>query len=220
MLGVLCGSHNSIWAAEEEPVRQGLPGRRISGASRSPGSTCAQNSKPLVAIVPETNLGTTAAAEPTLWLSLPKVTTARQLEFYLFNAHDEIIYQTDFNIKPTANLVGLDLSQMSNAPKLEINQRYRWAASIICNPDNPSENISVEGWVDRVDVSSTLDTNRLWYDHLGILVEQIQHHPQNQDALSQWQTLMASARLEQIVPFFSNAGSVEITVPTTLDSTN
>ena len=108
---------------------------------------------------------------------------------------------------------------MADAPKLEINQRYRWAASILCNPDNPSENISVEGWVDRVDVS-TLDTSRLWYDHLGVLLEQLQQYPQNQDALSQWQTLMASARLEQIVPLLGSNSSVEITVPTTINSIN
>ncbi|MEM8613509.1 MAG: DUF928 domain-containing protein [Cyanobacteria bacterium P01_H01_bin.105] len=206
-------------ASDEDRVRQGLPGRRMSGASRLPTSACAQNSEPLVAIVPETNLGTTAVAEPTLWLSVPKVNSTKQLQFYLFDAQDEIIYQTKFNIKPTADLVGLDLGKMADAPKLEINQRYRWAASILCNPDNPSENISVEGWVDRVDVS-TLDTSRLWYDHLGVLLEQLQQYPQNQDALSQWQTLMASAKLEQIVPLLGSNSSVEITVPTTINSIN
>ncbi|EKU98775.1 protein of unknown function DUF928 [Leptolyngbya sp. PCC 7375] len=214
LLGIQCCSPSVVQASEEEEVRQGLPGRRISGASRLPTSACAQNTAPLVAIVPETNLGATALAEPTLWLSVPEVTSAKQLEFYLFNAQDEIIYQTRLTVEPTADLVGLDLGVMGGAPKLEINQRYRWAASIVCNPNNRSENISVEGWVDRVEGSS-LDSNKLWYDHLGVLLEQMQRHPHNQDIWSQWHTLMASARLEQIVPLSVSASSVEITLPTT-----
>lgn len=217
-LGVLCFSPTVVQAAEEEPVRQGLPGRRISGASRLPTSACAQNAAPLVAIIPESNLGATAVAEPTLWLSVPEVASAKQLEFYLFNAQDEIIYQTSLTVEPATNLVGLDLGTMVGAPKLEVDRRYRWAASIICNPNNRSENISVEGWVDRVD-ASTLEDRGLWYDRLGLLVDQLQQQPQNQAVLSQWQTLMASARLEQIVPLSVDADSVDVTSSTTLGAT-
>ncbi len=216
VLGILCCSPVSVQATEEEQVRQGLPGRRISGASRLPISACVQNTAPLVAIVPETNLGATAVAKPTLWLSVPEVTSAKQLEFYLFNAEEEIIYQTGFIVEPTTDLVGLDLSTMTDAPKLEINQRYRWAASMVCNPDNRSENISVEGWVDRIEAAS--GDNQPWYDHLGVLVEQLQRHPQNQDVLSQWHTLMASARLEQIVPLSVSASSIEITPSTKMET--
>lgn len=208
VLGVLCFSP-AVQAEEEEPVRQGLPGRRISGASRLPTSACAQNAEPLVAIIPESNLGATAVAEPTLWLSVPEVTSAKQLEFYLFNTQDEIIYQTSLTVEPASNLVGLDLGNMVGAPKLEVDQRYRWAASIICNPNSRSENISVEGWVDRVE-ASTPDDKGLWYDHLGALVDQLQRQPQNQDVLSQWHTLMASARLDQIVPLSVDANSVDV----------
>ncbi|MBE9067951.1 DUF928 domain-containing protein [Leptolyngbya cf. ectocarpi LEGE 11479] len=219
LLGLLCCSPAVTQAADDnEQVHQGLPGRRISGASRLPSSACAQNAGPLVAIVPETNLGTTATAEPTLWLRVPDVASAKQLEFYLFNAQDKIIYQTSFTVDPSAELVGLDLGVMTHAPKLEVDQRYRWAASIVCNPNNRSENISVEGWVDRVEVSNS-DSNRLWYDHLGLLVEELQRYPHNQDVLSQWQTLMASARLDQIVPLSVDADSVEITLPTTAETT-
>ncbi len=217
VLGVLCFAP-AVQAEEDEPVRQGLPGRRISGASRLPTSACAQNADPLVAIIPESNLGATAVAEPTLWLSVPDVTSAKQLEFYLFNTQDEIIYQTSFTVEPTANLVGLDLGNMVGAPKLEVDQRYRWAASIICNPSNRSENISVEGWVDRVE-ASTPDEKGLWYDHLGQLVDQLQRQPQNQDVLSQWQTLMASARLDQIVPLSLDADSVDVTSSTVSGAT-
>lgn len=224
VLGGLCWAPMVAQAAEDEQVREGLPGRRISGASRLPTSACAQNADPLVAIVPETNLGTTAVAEPTLWLSVPEVNTAKQLEFRLFNAQDKIIYQTSFTVEPTADLVGLDLSKMVNAPKLEVDQRYRWTASIICNSNSPSENISVEGWVDRVDVSiSNSDGPEnvdLWYDRLGVLVEELQRQPQNQDVLSRWQTLMASARLDQIVPLSVDADAVDVTMPTTTDLTD
>ncbi|MGD1951638.1 MAG: DUF928 domain-containing protein [Leptolyngbyaceae cyanobacterium] len=211
LLGVVCYSPGIAQAADEDQVRQGLPGRRVSGASRLPSSACAV--EPLVAIVPETNLGATADPKPTLWLSMPDVSAAKQLEFYLFNAQDEIIYQTSFTVGPAADLVGLDFSNMADAPTLEIDQRYRWAASIVCNPNNRSENISVEGWIDRVD-ASILGSSGLWYDRLGVLLEQLQQQPQDQAVLSQWHTLMASARLDQIVPLSIDTDSVEITAPT------
>ena len=196
-------------AAEADQVRQGLPGRRISGASRLP-TACAHSADPLVAIVPESNLGTTAVAAPTLWLSVPEMTREKQLEFYLFGTQDEIIYQTSFVLEPTAKLVGLDLGAMADAPKLEIDRRYRWAASVICNPDNRSENISVEGWVDRIGGSS-MEDNSLWYDRLSQLLEELQRHPQDQIALGHWRALMAAARLDQLVPLSVDASSVKVT---------
>ncbi|MEM1240422.1 MAG: DUF928 domain-containing protein [Cyanobacteria bacterium P01_H01_bin.26] len=206
-------------AAEADQVRQGLPGRRISGASRLP-TACAHSAEPLVAIVPQSNLGTTAVAEPTLWLSVPEVSREKQLEFYLFDAQDEIIYQTSFVIEPTARLVGLALGAMADAPELEIDRRYRWAASVICNPDNRSENISVEGWVDRIGGVPMEGNNGLWYDQLSQLLGELQRHPQDQIALDHWRNLMATARLDRLVPLSVDASSVKVkpTLITTGDS--
>lgn len=210
LVALLCGlGLVPALAAEEGQVRQGLPGRRISGASRLP-TACAHSADPLVAIVPESNLGTTAVAEPTLWLSVPQVRREKQIEFYLFDTQDEIIYQTSFVIEPTAKLVGLDLGAMADAPKLEIDRRYRWAASVICNPDNRSENLSVEGWVDRVG-ESPMERNDLWYDQLSQLLDELQRHPQDQIALGHWRTLMAAARLDRLVPLSVDASSVKVT---------
>lgn len=218
LLGLLCWFPAVTQAADDsEQVHQGLPGRRVSGASRLPSTACAQNAGPLVAIVPETNLGATAVAEPILWLRVPDIASAKQLEFYLFDAQDKIIYQTSVTVDSSAELVGLDLGTMAHAPKLEVDQRYRWAASIVCNPSNHSENISVEGWVDRVEASDVEGTG-LWYDRLGLLVEELQRYPNSQDVLSQWQTLMASARLDQIVPLSVDVNSVEIMLPTTAET--
>lgn len=43
LLGILCYSPAIVQAGEEEEVRQGLPGRRISGASRLSTSTYTHN---------------------------------------------------------------------------------------------------------------------------------------------------------------------------------
>ena len=219
LLGILCCSPMAVQANDDEQVRQGLPGRRISGSSRLPASACAQATTPLVAIVPETNLGATAVPKPTFWLSVPEVTSAKHLDFYLFNDKEELVYQTSLIVKPTANIVGLDLSTMVNAPSLDVNHRYRWAASMVCNPENHSENIAVEGWVDRVEATS-LGNNQLWYDQLGIVIEQLQRNPHNQAVSSQWYTLIASARLEQIVPLSVNDSSVEIALPASMATTH
>ena len=89
LLGLSCCFPMTVQAKDEQQTSQGLPGRRVSGASRLPSSACARDSKPLVAIIPENNLGATAVAEPTLWLSIPEIASVKQLEFYLFDAQDE-----------------------------------------------------------------------------------------------------------------------------------
>lgn len=144
-------------SSDQAATRQGLPGRRISGGTRSPGAQCvAADAQPLVAIIPDSNIGLTTKASPTLWFSVPAVHSTRHLEFGLLNQDNELIYQTQLSAPGQAGLVGIDLAKLNQAPTLETDKAYRWFLAVVCNNNNRSEDLWVDGWVQRTEQSSSL----------------------------------------------------------------
>jgi hypothetical protein len=194
-------------------VREGIPGRRIGGGTRIPSEACLTEPSSLIALMPTSNLGLTAEALPTLWFSLPAVNPSRQLEFGLFNQDDELVYQTTLNATGKAGVIGIDLSKMVAAPALKVNENYRWYLSIVCNSDNRSEDIWVDGWVQRVDLPTALTAqlaeasplaqvqayldNQLWYEAVTQLAQLMQTQPTDATVVAEWQQLLASINLEQ-----------------------
>lgn len=197
-----------------DEVRRGIPGRRIGGGSRIPTEACLAEPSALVALMPPGNLGLTAKAAPTIWFSIPAVNPSRQLEFGLFNQDDELIFQTTLNTTGEAGVIGVDLAEMAAAPTLKANESYRWYLSIVCDPDNRSGDIWVDGWVQRVDLPETLTArleaaapleqvqlsleNELWYESVTQLAHLLQAQSKNVMVAARWQELLQSIGLEQV----------------------
>ncbi|MEM9904936.1 MAG: DUF928 domain-containing protein [Cyanobacteria bacterium P01_D01_bin.44] len=198
---------------DNQTLRQGLPGRRISGGSRVPTETCVTDQQPLMALVPDQNLGLTSDASPTFWFSLPTVSASRVLEFGLFDENETLVYQTTLLATSKAGVIGIDLSELEGAPALGVDKNYRWSLSIICNAQNPSENIWVDGWVRRIELppsvtsqlphTPALDQSEvyldagLWHEGLTQLAQLMRSQPEDTSVETQWQTLLESINLAQ-----------------------
>lgn len=203
-------------------VRQGLPGRRISGGSRSPNTAClATPEQPVVALMPKNNLGLTISERPTLWFSLPAISADRALEFGLYNQTGELIYKESFETSGEAGISSFSLP--STFAPLSEESTYRWYLSVVCDPDSRSEDLVVTGWIRRIQASSTLsaqiasatlqerlsvyETSNLWFETLTTLAELRRTLPQEDSAKQQidekWQRLLNSAELSRFttVPF-------------------
>ena len=92
----LCGLTSSGLASNinNDNVRQGLPGRRISGGVRMepPADSCFSDfNQSLVSIMPRSNLGTTLASHPTFWFSMPETNGAKSVEFQLIDEANELV---------------------------------------------------------------------------------------------------------------------------------
>jgi hypothetical protein len=134
--------------AENPPnLRQGLPGRRISGGVRGPGSTCFTNfDQSLVALLPQNSLGKTASPHPVFWFSMPETQGATLATFQLFNQADELIYQTPVQ---TAG-GGLSEFQLpAAAPALAVDEVYKWVFTVACDGSSAPQ-LGLMGWVQRV----------------------------------------------------------------------
>ncbi|MEM6451418.1 MAG: DUF928 domain-containing protein [Cyanobacteria bacterium P01_D01_bin.105] len=171
---------------QHDDVRQGLPGRRISGGSRSPNTAClATPNQPVVALMPKSNLGLTLSERPTFWFALPAISPDRMLEFGLYDEAGGLIYQERFNASGKAGISSLSLPDTFSP--LSAEQDYRWYLSVVCNPESRSEDLVVTGWIRRMQADSELrtklanttlqerlsvyETSELWFDTLTTIAE-------------------------------------------------
>jgi hypothetical protein len=191
---------------------RGAPGSREWGGVRNAG--CVKGQKKLTALLPTTNLGYTISTHPTLLIYVPEV-KADTAEFILEeNQRDSTsyrrIYSTKLSLKQTSGFVSVTLPP--NISPLEVDRQYRWSFMVMCDADDFSGNPTVEGWIQRVEASSTLRTNLqqspvtahaaiyaesgIWFEALSSLAKQRQDSPHDQALLQDWRDLLESVKLD------------------------
>lgn len=213
-LGLLvCSLPTLTLAQSQQPsttIKRRLPGRRVGAGTRGP---CTNPKQPLVALIPDTNLGLTAEKYPTFFWFVPP-TPARTAEFVLNNEKKQEIYKTTFAINGSPGVISVTLPANATLPPLEINKNYSWTFSLICNPSDPSAVDFVQGWVQRVGLSRNLGNQLtkaaprdrpaiyaeagIWNDTLKSLSELRRANPRDRALVSDWETLLKSVGLDSV----------------------
>ncbi|XGV97778.1 MAG: DUF928 domain-containing protein [Leptolyngbya sp. BL-A-14] len=205
-------------AAEFKPPQRGLPGRREGAGTRNP-IVCIQGSpSQLTAMLPATNLGLTTAAYPRFFWFAPK-SKAKFAEFTLSEVNEQRenqtpVYKTIFSITGAPGIASLTLPSNATIPPLAVGKDYHWSVALICNPDDRSRDIRVDGWVQRVtpeprltsqlakatpvDRVSLYASNGLWFDTLTTLADQRCANPKDAALISSWSALLKSVQLGAI----------------------
>lgn len=174
------------------------PGNRSAAASRDDG--CAIPQQELTALVPEFKQpndeisvwGQTTAAYPKIWLFMPYTSKNTQLTLSLKDEQGKHTFRVD----PPATAGIISIQVPSSLQPLKIDQNYRWklTAKIYCG--QKSEEKNVIGWVSRVNLASTTDSN--WYDDVTNLGEQLVGDPNNIQLRQEWKELLQLVKLEEI----------------------
>ncbi|WP_298977503.1 DUF928 domain-containing protein [uncultured Thermosynechococcus sp.] len=194
------------------PPNRGMPGQRVAGATRFGECTQGSLSK-IVALVPDNNLGMTAAANPSLFFFVPQ-TTAKSAELLLLSEAGELLLTQQVPLSGKAGIlpVTVDAAKV----KLQPGQKYQWIFSLTCRPNEPDANPFVSGWIERAELDRNLAqvitampptdrlpllaTSQLWHDTLATLVELQRSNPNNAAIKQQWQDVLKSAGIDpQIV---------------------
>ncbi|MDX2214526.1 MAG: DUF928 domain-containing protein [Oculatellaceae cyanobacterium bins.114] len=190
----------------------GAPGNRESGASRS--APCATSDRGLKALLPETNVGLTTEARPTFFAYIPP-SSAKTAEFILYeDGTDELIYSTALDITGESGIANISLPSDPNIPSLEVNKTYYWYFTVICDADDRSADMTVQGTIQRVPVSSDLARQLasassqerpaiyaaagIWQDALAALAALNRLEPNNPNVRSNWNSLLAAVGLQDI----------------------
>ncbi len=196
-------------------LRQGIPGRRLGGGTRS--DTIFSNAyAALVAVTMPDALSVTTALQPKLLFYVPAMTTANTAEFVLFNHGNELVYETTFEVAPTGGLVSVEIPE--DAPPLALDENYQWYFSIIPEANDRAHDIVVYGSIRRVDAAAWLaqrqiDISRLdqltplrkartlyqqadlWLDAAVMLDQMRQQNPEDIAIAAEWSHLLESAGL-------------------------
>lgn len=132
------------------------PGNRQSGSTRS--ESCLPEGESIVALMPTTNYGLTAAAYPTFFFYLPD-TTAEVAQFVIYNeATLDVVYEGTFAIQGESGIVSVSLPDNGLQKALTEEESYFWYFSVVCDQEDPSASIVVEGTVARVAPPAALAT--------------------------------------------------------------
>lgn len=192
-------------------IRQGLPGRRISGGVRMapPSDSCFTDfGQSLVSIMPRSHVGTTAQERPDFWFSIPDTAGSKTVEFQLKSEDGELLYGTQVDIADSSGVSEFQLPK--DAPTLAIDKNYRWSFSLACNNGSQSPQLGLEGWVKRVAIDTTLEAQLatasaqeriMLYRSVGLWHEQVSelmNLRRQQEGNSQTPQLMWNALIESI----------------------
>lgn len=215
--------------ANKQQVRQGLPGRRISGGVRS--ECFADSTQSLVALTPRNLLGKTAQARPAFWFSLPDTQSTKSINFELFDSTDNLIYSAQVERSYASGLSKIELPQ--TAPALLEGENYRWVFDINCESDPDSASLEVQGWVRRVDISDDISSQivsadlaeqaylyeeaDLWHEQIAALADLRSRNPENLEAQLKWAAFIQKSGLDNHL----SSSPLETTISTivsTIDS--
>lgn len=197
-----------VFAGESNTARLGLPGRRVGGGTRG---DCNFGEKTLTALIPKNNLGLTVAANPKFFFYIPQTTDSQEVEFVLSDETESEVYEKTFKTTGTSGVISIKLPD--SAP-LQVDKKYRWYLSVICNAQDRSNDVSIDGWIQRVQPSPTLASElpkvapatraaryaagSIWHEALTTLAEQLRERPQDSTVAAQWAKLLQSVGLDNI----------------------
>jgi hypothetical protein len=192
--------------------REGLPTYRRGGGSRG---SCLANRSQLIALIPENAVGKTAAVSPKLFFYIPQVNESQAvaLEFVLRDRQDKLVYETFLKTDGNSGIVPIELPVSGKPNELKINEQYHWYLSMICDLQNRSRDVVVEGWIQRVKLepaiekelahsnplerASIYEKHGIWYDALSTLAEEKQARSQQQ-VTAKWTELLTSVGLGEL----------------------
>ncbi|MEW6492878.1 MAG: DUF928 domain-containing protein [Cyanobacteriota bacterium] len=214
LLTVASGSFSPSVRAEKprsDTGRQGLPGRRVGGGTRG---DCYLGEKTLTALIPQNNIGLTVSAHPTFFFYVPQSSNAQLVEFVLRDENDQLVYEKQLRTNGPSGIVSFSLPEAIASEPLKVNQKYHWYFSMICNPQNRAHDVSVDGWVQRVEPTPTL-TRELeavtlperaalyaeagfWHDALTTLAQLRYSRPYDWALAAQWAQLLQSVGLDEL----------------------
>lgn len=184
------------------------------GATRPASVRCrndAESALPLSALLPERQVGLTAAARPSFFVYLPP-TSAREAYFSLKTQDGDAeveVYGTLVSLAGREGVLQIELPE--TAPELERDRTYSWQFGVLCNPAQ-TDMPWIEGQVRRVapaarpanfDALSPLERAAwagqvgLWYDTLALVAQEYSTRPEDAILSDTWTNLLSAAGLNE-----------------------
>lgn len=194
------------------------PQQASGGASRvgtyylNPSIVAASNSAALIAVLPQSFYGTTLSEHPTVMVYLP----ASNAEEAVFSLKDEAGNMQHQMTIPVAGKSGVITVKLPNdAPALDIGKNYQWFLALKVDGQLSPSTPYVDGWIKRIQPNAelamamqqkdmlkqaeALGKNGVWYDCVATLAALRTAQPENVTITKEWEELLSSVSLKEIV---------------------
>ncbi|MEH2289732.1 DUF928 domain-containing protein [Nostoc sp.] len=199
-------------------VGKGAPQQASAGASRvgtyylNPATTSTAQPAALIALLPQNFYGTTVSERPTILVYLP-ASNAQEAVFSLKDEAGNMQYQMNISVAGRTGVIAIKLP--ANAPALAVGKNYQWFLALKVDGQLSPSTPYVDGWVQRIQPSAELATaiqeqdalkratvlgkNGVWYDCVATLASVYTAQPDNATLRKQWEELLSSVSLKEIV---------------------
>ena len=135
---------------------RGAPSRTGDGGTRSATACIASNAGKITAVVPNNNIATTVATNPSIFVYIPE-NKARSGEINLSDAEGNDVYSSKFTVNNESGIIRIDLPDILKSGRI-----YDWQVVLNCTGDmniiDLGSNPSVQGKIETVQVSDDLQT--------------------------------------------------------------
>ena len=192
----------------------GLPTHRRDGGSRGPQDSCVADTKNqnLMALIPQQTVGVSASTTPKLFFYVPELDNRGTLEFVLRNESDDLMYEA-FLATEGDGIMSIQVPAEVSS-RLEAEQNYHWYLSMICDRQERSRDIVVEGWMrqETMDVAiqeqlrtasliekvEVYQEQGLWFDALSALTEKPDSMAEKTIMRQKWSEMLSSIGLAKL----------------------
>ena len=154
-------------------------------------------------------MGYTTQAHPIVWVYVPKLpASVTEAEFKVKDFSENSIRI------PLSGKSGIFHVRLPDNKPLELNREYRWYFSLICDRESPAQNPSVDGWIKRIELDSSLESELvsatdkekielyarrgIWHETITGLAKQRCENPSDREIARDWTTLLKVTGFEGI----------------------
>ena len=198
---------------EKTNSNYGIPTHRRDGGSRSSSENCITNSRNLVALIPNNILASTASASPKLFFYVPEISKEKTIEFVLRDQQDKLIYEA-FLTTSGKGIITLEIPANLQSNLLKAEQNYHWYLSMICDSQQRSRDVVVEGLMrqaaldpatkkelnssNSVEKAALYQEKGFWYDALSVLAENQDSPGEQALVAAKWSEVLESVGLGEL----------------------
>ncbi len=197
---------------------KGAPRQASGGASRvgtyylNQSTVSTTEPAALIALLPQSFYGTTVSERPTILVYLP-ASNAQEALFSLKDEAGNMQHQMSIPVAGKTGVMAIKLP--ANAPALAVGKNYQWFLALKVDGQLSPSTPYVDGWVQRIQPNAelaaemqekdalkqatALGKNGVWYDCVATLAATYTAQPNNATLRKQWEELLSSVSLKEIV---------------------
>lgn len=192
--------------------------RREGGLVRG---SCAGQEMYVTALLPKNNekalkidqveIESTVSERPTFLVHMTQP-PVKNAEFIVQKQNGDEVFAEKIALTDNAGILSMTLP--ASAKPLEVGQLYHWSFSVVCDPNDNSANIVVDGWVKRIEQDPALAAQlkkaserdravlyaqaEIWTDALSTLAELRKAKPNDLQVEDDWKSLLESVNLNTL----------------------